>query len=181
MAPITSSKLWNEVAAQGAESLKQYETAYVVKMHNHKLLAPAKPVFKFVHPNAQAPIGSAVSESPAGGTAPNGKTDNSRYSSLTFESDVDATLHGFGGYFIARLYGDIEISIEPATHSPGMFSWFPLYIPVRHPQAVAKGDTVAVHVWRCVDGTKVWYEWATTSPAVSPIHNPTGRSYWIGL
>ena len=181
LSPVTSSKLWNEVAAQGADTLKQYETAYVVKMHNHKMLAPAKALFKFEHPNPEAPIGSAVSANPTEGTAPNGKPDNSRYSSLTFTSDCDATLHGFGGYFIARLYKDIDISIEPATHSPGMFSWFPLFVPLRQPQAVAKGDTVAVHVWRCVDGTKVWYEWATTSPAVSPIHNPTGRSYWIGL
>lgn len=181
MAPITSSRLWNEVAAQGAELLKQYETAYVVKLHNHKMLADAKAVFTFQHPNHEAPVGSAVSATPTPGEAPGGKPDNTRSSSLTFTSDCDATLHGFGGYFLARLYKDIDISIEPATHSPGMFSWFPLYIPLRHPQAVAAGGTIAVHVWRCVGGGKVWYEWATTAPAVSPIHNPTGRSYWIGL
>lgn len=181
VAPITSSKLWNEVAAQGADSLKQYETAYVVKLHNHKMMAPAKPVFTFVHPNPEAPVGTAVAATPTPGTAPGGKPDNTRYTSMVFTSDVDGTLHGFGGYFIAKLYKDIDISIEPETHSPGMFSWFPLYIPLRHPQVVAKGATVAVHMWRCVGGGRVWYEWATVEPQVSPLHNPTGRSYWIGL
>lgn len=181
VAPITSSKLWNEVATQGPDSLKGYETAYVVKLHNHKMLAPSQPVFTFVHPNPEAPVGAAVAPPGTPGTAPGGIPDNTRYTALTFTSDVDGTLHGFGGYFIAKLYKDIDISIEPETHSPGMFSWFPLYIPLRTPAVVAKGGTIEVHMWRCVGGGKVWYEWSTLQPTVSPLHNPTGRSYWIGL
>lgn len=46
---------------------------------------------------------------------------------------------------------------------------------------VPKGSIVEVHFWRNVSRTKVWYEWAVTSPDVSPIHNVGGRSYWIGL
>lgn len=63
----------------------------------------------------------------------------------------------------------------------GMFSWFPLYIPLRTPVVLKRGDKVSAHFWRCTSSTKVWYEWALTSPAPSPIHNPNGRSYWIGL
>lgn len=63
----------------------------------------------------------------------------------------------------------------------GMFSWFPLYIPLRTPVVLKPGDKVSAHFWRCTSSTKVWYEWALTSPAASPIHNPNGRSYWIGL
>ena len=28
---------------------------------------------------------------------------------------------------------------------------------------------------------QVWYEWALLEPQASPIHNPNGRSYHIGL
>ena len=28
---------------------------------------------------------------------------------------------------------------------------------------------------------QVWYEWALTEPSVSAIHNPNGRSYFVGL
>lgn len=44
-------------------------------------------------------------------------------------------------------------------------------------------------MWRCCSRHKVWYEWAVAgpagggcaSPAPSPIHNPGGRSYHVGL
>lgn len=36
-------------------------------------------------------------------------------------------------------------------------------------------------MWRCASRHKVWYEWAVTTPACSPIHNPSGRSYYVGL
>jgi type II protein arginine methyltransferase len=62
-----------------------------------------------------------------------------------------------------------------------MFSWFPLYIPIRHPVNLHAGDTVEAHFWRCCSDKKVWYEWSIASPQPSPIHNPNGRSYWIGL
>ena len=28
---------------------------------------------------------------------------------------------------------------------------------------------------------QVWYEWALTAPEASPLHNPNGRSYYVGL
>lgn len=54
-------------------------------------------------------------------------------------------------------------------------------LPPQEPQFVAAGEVVEVAMWRCVSSAKVWYEWAMLSPDVSTIHNPTGRSYWIGL
>ena len=38
-----------------------------------------------------------------------------------------------------------------------------------------------VHFWRCVSKTKVWYEWVVTNPCKTHLHNPGGRSYWVGL
>lgn len=40
-------------------------------------------------------------------------------------------MHGFAGYFESQLYKDVMISIHPETHSPGMFSWFPIYFPIK--------------------------------------------------
>lgn len=75
----------------------------------------------------------------------------------------------------------MHISIEPRTESVGMFSWFPIYIPLRTPVQVAAGGRVEAVFWRHVSKQKVWYEWALTQPHQSPIHNPNGRSYHIGL
>merc|ERR1711935_415375 len=49
LAPITSSKLHNEVKAYS--DLTHFETPYVVKMHNVHQLCESKEVFTFVHPN----------------------------------------------------------------------------------------------------------------------------------
>jgi len=50
---------------------------------------------------------------------------------MSFKSTDNATIHGMAGYFEAMLYKDIAISINPKTFSEGMFSWFPLYFPLR--------------------------------------------------
>jgi protein arginine N-methyltransferase 5 len=55
---------------------------------------------------------------------------------LRFERGADAPgalLHGFAGYFDAQLYKDVHLSIFPPTHTPNMFSWFPIYFPLRTP------------------------------------------------
>jgi len=58
-------------------------------------------------------------------------------------------MHGFAGFFEAKLYKDIAISkflclfeknnyliifilgIEPNTHSKNLISWFPMFFPIR--------------------------------------------------
>jgi protein arginine N-methyltransferase 5 len=160
-APITSHRLYNEVRALGTE-LKHFETPYVVKLHNVKLIAPPQPCFTFVHPTPQ----------PA---------DNERYGTLSFTVEHDALLHGFSGYFDATLFDDVHVSIEPSTHSPDMFSWFPLFFPLRTPIAVTRGAVLTAHFWRRVDAHRMYYEWAVTTPVATTIHNPSGRSYYVGL
>jgi len=161
LAPISSSKLYNEVRTYNDR--KHFETPYVVKLHNIDQLAPAQACFTFVHPNRDRLI------------------DNSRYVKLRFEIKEASTLHGFGGYFDATLFEDTHISINPETFSTGMISWFPLFFPLRNPMYLPKGSVVEAHFWRKVSSTKVWYEWCVADPSACPIHNPQGRSYWIGL
>jgi protein arginine N-methyltransferase 5 len=159
IAPISSSKLWNEVKTW--KDLKHFETAYVVKLHNINQLAEAQECFTFVHPNRDKII------------------DNTRYKKFQFQIQESATMHGFAGYFDSLLFDDVHISINPKTFTTGMFSWFPLYFPLREPMYVPKGSIVECHFWRNATRTKVWYEWAVTSPDNSPIHNVGGRSYWL--
>lgn len=162
--PITTTKLYNDVKSH--KDLAHMETAYVVKLHKIARLAPAQPVFTFVHPE----------------TSPN--RSNQRYIQLRFvmPHDTGSTLvHGFAGYFDAVLYGDIHLSIEPSKPTPTMFSWFPIFFPLRTPVYVPAGSHLEVQFWRCCAPTKVWYEWCVTSPTTTPMHNANGRSYWVGL
>jgi type II protein arginine methyltransferase len=139
------------------------ETAYVVKLHNFCQLAPAQPCFTFTHPNRSAH-----------------GIDNTRYARLRFPAPVSATVHGFAGYFEAKLYGDISISIVPQTFSTGMFSWFPIYIPLRTPVYARKGSAVEVHVWRCVSPRKVRVS-ARVCVCVSVCERERhGRIWWDG-
>uniref|UniRef100_M4C5E2 Protein arginine N-methyltransferase n=1 Tax=Hyaloperonospora arabidopsidis (strain Emoy2) TaxID=559515 RepID=M4C5E2_HYAAE len=164
VAPVMSSKLWNEVKVH--DSLKSFETPYVVRLHNFYALAPTQRCFRFTHPKFSARI------------------DNRRQAELRFVAAESAVVHGLAGYFDAMLYDDVTLSIEPDTHSDGMFSWFPIYFPLRQPLRFQKGEEVVVDFWRLESNSRVWYEWSVahgSGKGHGPIHNPNGRSYWIGL
>ncbi|CAM8967572.1 unnamed protein product [Rhodiola kirilowii] len=162
--PVTTSKLYNDVKAH--KDLLHFETAYVVKLHKVARLAPSQPVFTFTHPEFSP-----------------GKT-NDRYKKLEFEIPSDtgsAMVHGFAGYFDSVLYKDVHLGIEPSMPTSNMFSWFPIFFPLRTPLLIPPGSRLEVHFWRCSRPSKVWYEWCVASPSASPIHNSNGRSYWVGL
>lgn len=160
LTPVTSAKLWNDV--KNYNDLAHFETAYVVKFH--QAFYPTqeiKPCFTFEHPNKEM-------------------TTNDRYKEISFTVEVDALVHGFAGYFHCELYGGFEVSIEPNTHSDGMFSWFPIYFPLKTPVNVKKGGKLRSHWWRNQNDKKVWYEWTISEPQTQAVHNPAGRSYYIG-
>jgi protein arginine N-methyltransferase 5 len=97
-------------------------------------------------------------------------------------------LHGVAGYFESVLYKDVMLSINPETHSPGMFSWFPIYFPVKTPLYVPTGAKVVLDFWRLTDVRKVWYEWRVRCSvdgvgeiSATALHNVGGRSSSIGL
>lgn len=162
--PVTASKLYYDVKSHNDRS--HFETAYVVKLHRVARLAPSQPVFSFTHPDHSA------------------NKSNQRYTKLRFEVPIDtgsAMVHGFAGYFDATLYKDVHLGIEPSMTTPNMFSWFPIFFPLRTPLCIHPGSHIEVHFWRCCGPTKVWYEWCVTWPSPSPVHNCNGRSYWVGL
>lgn len=150
-------------ALQAYKEAKYFETAYVTRMFQFASLAPPQAAFTFVHPNRATAI------------------DNRRYAVLRFTAACSGVVHGLAGYFDASLHGAAHVSIHPHTHTPGMLSWFPLFFPFRDPLHVRAGQAIEVRMWRCVGAGKVWYEWALTEPGVTAVHNPGGRSYYIGL
>lgn len=165
--PITSHKLWCNVHAYG--DLAHFETPYVVKLHRYTALSPPQAVFTFTHPNRTH----------------TGCIDNNRQATLHFQSsvvDVSSMCHGFAGFFDALLYGDIHLSTVPGMETVNMFSWFPIYFPIREPIHVPCGGAeIRVSVWRKGSAHKVWYEWLVDRPQVGPVHNSCGRSYFVGL
>ena len=165
-APLSSAKLHAEVTSCreiGKIPEANFECSYVVRLQNVNYLDDPKPVFTFVHPNLDDPI------------------DNERYIQLEFTSNEASMIHGVAGFFDMVLYKDVMLSIHPITHSPGMFSWFPAFFPIKRPIYCAKDSKITLHFWRKVSKTKVWYEWCYTTPDNTAIHNPGGRSHWIGL
>jgi protein arginine N-methyltransferase 5 len=164
LAPVMSSRLWNAVRLLSQENQKWMETPFVVRMSSHMRIAEPQPCFTFHHPNWDAA----------------GPMDRSRSIALRFTASIDSIVHGLAGYFSAHLFDDMILSTEPRTHSEGMFSWFPLFFPLRVPVEVRQGDTLEVRMWRRTKPNRVWYEWAVTAPTCSEIYNSAGRSYWIG-
>mmetsp|Transcript_14028 Transcript_14028/g.22912 ORF Transcript_14028/g.22912 Transcript_14028/m.22912 type:complete len:579 (-) Transcript_14028:1110-2846(-) len=191
LAPITASKLWN--GAKAFKEAKYMETMYVCKLHCFSNFAPVQPCFTFAHPSWNKVIDNESGRekfalSQKGHTVPQKITtdtgtriNNDRCRTLSFRATMDGTLHGFAGYFEAKLYKDIMISINPETFSTGMFSWFPMYIPIQLPQQVRKGDLIRTTFWRQSTSTKVWYEWAVDSPHCTCIHNANGEASPINL
>eukprot|EP00796_Vickermania_ingenoplastis_P010083 gene10083-7053_t len=118
-----------------------------------------------------------------------GSTDGQREARLTFEVPVGGRVSGVIGYFDAVLYQPataasppITLSTRPGTHTPGMFSWFPCFLP-RDPRDLAiecgaatvalsgplRDNTQCRAVNLCLrrvvrrEEKRAWYEWRLSS------------------
>jgi len=158
--PVFAGKLWDELRSN--HEAKHLDMGYVVNMGRKFCPSVAiQDCFTFAHPN----VGLG----------------NDRYAELSFELEADALVHGFIGYFDCILYGDVRISIHPKTFSEGMFSWFPMFIPLREPLFLWKGQVLKSHWWRRHDSSKVWYEWTVSHPVPTPVQNAGGSSWSMAL
>lgn len=138
-----SSKLYNEVRQlrdKDKHPLAHFETPYVVHLQNKYDIANPKPLFTFKHPNTGLyKYKTSITQICLHFNNCNFFicdyldviTDNSRYETKTFQVEQNCVLHGFSGYFTAILYENITLSIEPSTYSPDMFSWFPIFFPIK--------------------------------------------------
>ncbi len=71
------------------------------------------------------------------------------------KQDCPGLLTVLGGPPLLRRYGSVRLSTHPPTHTPNMFSWFPIYFPLKEPVHVPAGAPIKVHMWRCGANHKV--------------------------
>eukprot|EP01082_Thalassiosira_pseudonana_P012452 g11440.t1 g11440 contig5:862896-863991(+) len=196
IAPVSSARLHSEAKAQAGLPLnscdgpasasngiqRALETPYVVRSHAASQTHSEQACWTFSHPH------------PSSG---NTSLPRSGEEALSVAIDTAITLHGFLGSFHSVLYESVKsktgekveavISIAPSSFSTGMFSWFPLYFPLKEPLRVPPGATVNCSIWRQSDNERVWYEWSAevvssgTVLSVTSLHNPGGRSYHVRL
>mmetsp|Transcript_41065 Transcript_41065/g.39575 ORF Transcript_41065/g.39575 Transcript_41065/m.39575 type:complete len:208 (+) Transcript_41065:86-709(+) len=134
--PISSKVLWTEVkvyASQGscgkvsqAHQLYPFELPYVCNIYNANFPCGQKttPVFTFDHFVGKKHQLQSLK----------------KHGSFQFVvQEEQSIIHGFAGYFQARLYRDIMYSTQPETKTQGMHSWFEMFFPVSHPMQVRKG------------------------------------------
>jgi type II protein arginine methyltransferase len=106
--PVMSKQAFQSIREwKGKENANMYQNAthmnWLSYLLNAYYIDESKETWRFVHPNNDEPI------------------DNNRCSNpLTFTSKIDCVLHGFAGYFTSKLYGDIQISIHPDSHTEGL-------------------------------------------------------------
>lgn len=161
LTPVSAPRVWDDARDRG--DLQTLDHGYVVRLHRAFYpCGSVKDCFAFHHPSQQG-------------------LTNDRFAELCFEVQADAVVHGFACYFDTELYDGVLLSIRPGQATEGMCSWFPMFIPLRAPLAVRKGETIRSHWWRRHDSKKVWYEWALTEPHPTPIQNSGGRSWAMGL
>ncbi|KAJ2907882.1 hypothetical protein GGI21_003442 [Coemansia aciculifera] len=177
VAPLSSTLLHARAQAYGARH--GLETPYVVNIHAARVLAEPQRVWSFSH--------DQISRDQI---TPGSQLRNQRSAAVEFEMQAPSLVHGLAGYFDAVLYGDVELSIRPDTHTEDMHSWFPMYFPLKHPLTVGAADKLSVHMWRRSSQARTWYEWAVESSSLSNgldsdsapslIHNINAHEYWIG-
>ncbi|WVO17813.1 hypothetical protein L204_105511 [Cryptococcus depauperatus] len=183
IAPLSTSKLYQEThnCIRGASA---QETPFVVMMSQVNMISGdhylpgvsarcgerIQQCWQFVHPRHDITVDDKG--------LPLTNSHNTRASTHTFHIPHAATLHGLGGYFEAHLYGDVGLSIHPDNAhavSPDLFSWFPLFFPLKEPLYLPSGCELQVNLWRMCDGKgkKVWYEWSAESylPVVQAVAN----------
>lgn len=171
MHPVMSSRIYTElIGLRNSQADKPYYTPfefnYVAFIRNAYRVGKPQEVFTFNHFDLHNPPSSR---------------DNSRTAFLSFTNSVDYVCHGFAGYFTTVLYKTVELSTNPETATYGMFSWFPIYIPIIDPVLVRANEKLSVTIWRLISASKVWYEWGICEPHAGTMHNSMGRSHAIGL
>jgi protein arginine N-methyltransferase 5 len=210
----------NPLRGPGGEAtgvMQAMETPYVVRSHLASQTHEEQPCWDFSHPTKKTNIsikdavlginnersaeilfsGGRRGFAYGSGYGKKNTTLTSLNGSIKDESSDGTTIHGLLGTFSCVLYkstsgNQATISIQPSSFSVGMFSWFPLFFPLRDPMFVPSGGSVQCGIWRKVEasngGGRVWYEWCVSIISksneilsISPIHNPNGRSCVVRL
>jgi type II protein arginine methyltransferase len=212
---VRSQAYYPNSACDGLDSapmgtLKVLETPYVVRSHAASQTHPEQRCWEFTHPSMsrntndninirervshiEFPPDATYGAGYSAGYGPLDQTIMSLVHSSARTQSGSMFIHGFLGTFSATLYSStredttITLSTRPTDFSVGMFSWFPLFFPLKEPLYVPANATLSVSIWRKTDESKVWYEWTAEVSengscfGCTHIHNPNGRSYFVRL
>lgn len=189
LAPIASSKLHHDVTSRSANAA---DIPYVVMMQQANILSGETPgmsgrcgeriqhCWQWEHPRWDLMLDEAG--------LPLTNSHNTRSATCTFHIPHASPCHGFAGYFEAHLYGNVGLSIHPDTIarvSPDLFSWFPIFFPLKSPLYLPSGAELEVNVWRLTDqrAKKVWYEWSAEAylPTVPQFGGTPSGSMHMGM
>lgn len=116
IAPISYYHVWRRLKTVPTD----FETPHVVNLVNHRVLHDNQPCWKFEH---------FVDSNNNNKTKEN--SHNARYAEIEFDMKCDSVCHGFAGYFETVLYKDVLLSTRPENHTNDMYSWFPMYFPLK--------------------------------------------------
>jgi len=172
IAPVTSPKLNSEVRSF-SDCKSKWERPYLVAAHRAMQLSTAQPCFEF-----QLPARTEATRTTASALT---ALESDRTQCMQFGIAEATQLHGFIGYFEARLFNDVVLSTVPESYSHGLLSWFSSYLPLRKTLVLQSESILQMQIWRRYEDGKMWYEWTVLSPQVVPIHNPNGRSFSVAM
>lgn len=100
-----------------------------------------------------------------------------QFQKLNFIIEQDCVVTGFAGYFEANLYDGINISGRGVND--GSRNCCPImYMPLITPQILYGGALLQTNFWLVYNEFKriFWYQWCTSSPHITHIHNVKGVS-----
>jgi len=143
IAPTFTPKIYNTLKTQN--NPQAFHKQYVVKQLESCLSSTKiNEIWSFQHPTLN-------------------RKSHKRKTISTFKIRHKTVIHGISGFFTAKLYKDIEISIRPDIHTPDLVSWFPLFFPLEQPLYVTDDTELEIQMTRETMNGKVWYEWCIES------------------
>lgn len=159
LSPISTPKIYADIAARAPIEPHGFETPWVVRLFAQDFVCQRVPghdriqeAWEFVHPIPDETLRSIEARRSGGVVGGGGGSmagaaganeHNSRYCHLTFHCRNGGVIHGLAGYFESTLYESqlevnkgekVEISIHPEridAKSKDMISWFPIFFPIK--------------------------------------------------
>ncbi|KAH3667838.1 hypothetical protein WICMUC_005238 [Wickerhamomyces mucosus] len=173
IAPITAPRLFQSL--KNLKDPKAFHKPYVVRLLESQIVSTrVNKLWEFTHIPSQSLLHSSKLQ---------------KFETSVFEIENKCVLHGIAGYFTAKLFENVTISIVPETHTTDLISWFPMFFPIENPLYVKDNTLLKISMSRNRDENRVWYDWSLESfekhfklrTGICKTHNSDGQGFNIGL
>ncbi|XP_031633728.1 protein arginine N-methyltransferase 5-like isoform X2 [Contarinia nasturtii] len=110
-------------------------------------------------------------------------SSDTRMKRLEFMIERDCVVTGFGSYFQALLYKDITLNNQSWLNANNKNCVPMAYFPLKTPQTLNVQERLKAVFWlhNETDKQKYWYEWHTTAPIPTALHNLRGNAFTLQL